>query len=72
MISIIFFPIFSEYDISQNILGNSHHAAVVSGQSKGSALKKNERGHGSTKHLIVQASIKSFLDKVLRSALFRV
>ena len=52
--------------------GNSHHASVVSGQSKGSALKKNERGHGSTKHLIVQASTKSFLDRVLRWALFMI
>ena len=58
--------------LAENILGNSHHASVVSGQSKGSALKKNERGHGSTKHLIVQPSTKSFLDKVLRWDLFRV
>ena len=56
--------------MGQNILGNSHHVSVVSGQSKGSALKKNERGHGSTKHLIVQASTQTFLDKVLRWALF--
>ena len=57
---------YMEYDMGKNILGNSQHASVVSGQSKGSALKKNERGHESTKHLIVQASTQSFLDKVLQ------
>ena len=44
--------------IDEKNLGNRHHASVVGGQSQVSALKKNERGHGSTKHLIVQASTK--------------